>query len=245
MIDFLMKLHIAAGTAALATFLVPMVTAKGGKAHRRAGWVFVAAMATIFLTGMPVSAHRLAGASTPGAARQAVFLLFITLLSGSATWKGIRVLGRKGNERNTSALDILVSLLLITGGLFTAWFGWDSRSPLLLFFGPFGVLSGAGDLRYWLNPDKPKLHWFFAHMAGMMGASIAALTAFLVLGSRTLGLGGLGLVAWIAPTLVFVPVSVLMGRYYRRKFKLSQPRTSLIRPRRFSSGSVRMASHKS
>ncbi len=220
MLDLLLKLHIAAGVVALATFLVPVVTAKGGKAHRRAGWVFVAAMAAIFLTGMPLSAHRLSTASTPGGVRQAVFLLFITLLSGAATWKGIRVLGHKGNGRNKNVVDLLVSVLLVAGGLLTAGFGWDARSPLLLFFGPFGALSGLGDLRYWLNPEKPRMHWFFEHMAGMMGASIAALTAFLVLGSRALGIGGLGLVAWILPTVVLVPVTILMGRYYRRRFKL-------------------------
>ena len=30
--------------------------------------------------------------------------------------------------------------------------------------------------------------------------------------------------AWIAPTVVFVPISILMTRHYRRKFKLDVPK---------------------
>ena len=32
-------IHIAAGVTALATFWLPMVTKKGGRLHRRVGWV--------------------------------------------------------------------------------------------------------------------------------------------------------------------------------------------------------------
>lgn len=223
-IDFLMKIHIAAGVIALATFLVPMVTAKGGKAHRRVGWVFVAAMAVIFFTGAPASLYRLATETRPGARASASFLLFVTILSGASTWKGMRVLRFKGAGPNIRVIDLGVATLLGLGGAFTLYQGVVFKSPLLLFFGPLGLISAFGDVRYWLNPNKPKMHWFFEHMGGMIGSSIAALTAFAALGSRSLGFGSFGLIAWIGPTLVFVPISILMARHYRRKFKLDAPK---------------------
>lgn len=223
-IDYLMKIHIAAGVTALATFLVPMVTAKGGRAHRRVGWVFVAAMAGLFLTGAPSSIYRLATETRPGVRTQASFLLFVTMLSGASTWKGIRVLRFKNAGPNTNAMDLGVAGLLGLGSIIMLYQGAMLRGALLIFFGGLGLAASAGDLRYWLNPEKPKMHWFFEHMGGMVGSSIAALTAFSALGSRSLGFGSFGLLAWIGPTLVFVPISILMTRYYRRKFKLDDPK---------------------
>jgi uncharacterized membrane protein len=220
LIDDLLKIHITAGMTALATFLVPMVTAKGGKTHRRVGWVFVAAMAVICFTGAPISAFRLATETRPGARAAASFLLFITLLSGAATWKGMRVLRFKGQARHTNVVDLGICVLLIAGGLFTFVQGLRFESGILLFFGPFGALGGLSDLRHWLNPAKPRMHWFFEHMGGMMGSSIAALTAFSALGSRSLGMGSFGFAAWVGPTLILLPVSMLMERHFRRKFGL-------------------------
>ena len=229
-IDQMMKIHIAAGVTALATFLIPMVTAKGGKAHRRAGWVFVAAMAGLFFTGAPASIYRLSHETRPEVRVAASFLLFVTVLSGASTWKGIRVLRFKNSGRNTRPLDLGVATLLGLGGLFTLFQGLSFKNPVLMFFGALGVVSGLLDLRYWLNPDKPKMHWFFEHMGGMVGSSIAALTAFAVLGSRSLGFGSFGPAAWIGPTVVLLPVSILMGRYYRRKFGLAGPKIERARP---------------
>jgi len=42
-----LAVHIAAGAVALSVFWVPLVTKKGGRTHRRAGWVYVVAAATL------------------------------------------------------------------------------------------------------------------------------------------------------------------------------------------------------
>ena len=151
MIDFLMKIHIIAGTVALAT------------------------------------------ETRPGVRASASFLL-----SGASTWKGIRVLRFKNAGRNAAAIDMGISTLLGLGGLFTLYQGLVFKSPVLMFFGPLGIFGAVGDLRYWLNRDKPKMHWFFEHMGGMIGSSIAALTAFAALGSRSLGFGSFGVPYFIA-----------------------------------------------
>ena len=223
-IDAVMKVHIAAGCFALATFLIPMVTAKGGKAHRRAGWVFVTAMGILTGTGIPVSIYRLVVETRPYARLIATFLLFISVLSGAVTWKGMRVLRFKGAGANRDPIDLGIAGVLGLGGIYTFLVGLGAQAPILMFFGPLGVWIAWSDVRHWLNPNKPKMHWLFEHMGSMIGASIAALTAFSALGARSLGLSAFGAAAWIAPTVIFLPVSFAMGRYYRRKFGLVEPR---------------------
>ena len=46
-IDLLRGVHIAAGSLALVSLWVPLVSRKGGSVHRRAGRVFVIAMAVL------------------------------------------------------------------------------------------------------------------------------------------------------------------------------------------------------
>jgi uncharacterized membrane protein len=58
MMQPLLTVHIAAGSIALASMLVPMLTTKGGRTHRRAGWVFVASMALVSVTALIMSAGR-------------------------------------------------------------------------------------------------------------------------------------------------------------------------------------------
>jgi hypothetical protein len=187
-------------------------------------------MATICFTGAPASIYRLATETRPGARTAASFLLFVTLLSGSSTWKGIRVLRFKKKDRNVHPLDLGIAMLLGLGGLFTLYQGAKLGQAILLFFGVLGIVTAIGDVRYWLNPDKPRMHWFFEHMGGMVGSSIAALTAFAALGSRTLGLGSFGAAAWIGPTVIFIPVSMLMARHYRLKFGLRGPKAEPAAP---------------
>jgi hypothetical protein len=228
LIDQFLGVHVAAGTVALATFLVPIVTVKGGGTHRRAGRAFVTAMAVICGTGAVVSTFRLATESRPGVRAGAWFLLFVTVLSASATWKGIRVLRFKNSGPNRNPVDLLMSALLVPMGLWIGYLGLRYRNVVFLFFS-LAAIDGVQSVRHWLNPAKPRLHWFFEHMDGMLGASIAALTAFATLGARNLGLTGLGVLAWIGPSLVLVPVSILMTRRYRRLFGL-EPGAVSTRP---------------
>lgn len=220
LIDALLGVHVGAGTVALATFLVPIVTAKGGRAHRRVGWIFVTAMAILCLTGAPVSISRILTADREGGRIAGWFLLFLTHLSAATVWKGMRVLRFKGPGRSGGPIDVALAALLVPLGAWVGYLGLRHAVPVFLFFGPFAVYGAIVDLRYWLDPAKPRMHWYFEHLGGMMGAATAALTAFSALGARALGFGGLGFLAWAGPTLVLAPVSILIARYYRRRFGL-------------------------
>ena len=47
--------HLAAGFIALAAFWFPLFTRKGGRFHRTAGWIFVAAMSAILASAAIIS----------------------------------------------------------------------------------------------------------------------------------------------------------------------------------------------
>jgi len=222
-VSFLRFVHITAGAVALSTFLVPMVLPKGGTAHRRVGWVFVGAMTLLCASAAPLSLYRLLTETSRGQRVAAAFLLYITILSFAAVWGGIRVLRFKGTGRHAHPLDLGVSGLLALAGLGTIALGTRFSAPVLAIFGALGVVNGIAGIREWLDPDKAKMHWWFRHMGGMIGASIAALTAFSVLNAPRLGLGVFSVAVWILPSLIFLPISVAWNRYYRRRFGMSGP----------------------
>ena len=75
----LLTIHIAAGSIALLTAVVAIITAKGGRYHVLAGRVYAIAMTVIFLTALPLA---ILGAS--------VFLLLIAVFSFYLVFAGWR-----------------------------------------------------------------------------------------------------------------------------------------------------------
>jgi hypothetical protein len=58
--------------------------------------------------------------------------------------------------------------------------GGGVSAAVLVAFALVGILSGSGQLSYWLRRPRRRMHWWFAHMDLMLGSCIAATTAFLV-----------------------------------------------------------------
>lgn len=226
-LDLVTTLHIAAGCVALLTFLIPMITPKGSRVHRRVGWVFVTAIGILCVSGVPMTVSSfLAEQTVEGQARRG-FLLLLTLLSGASAWKGIRVLRFKGTGRHSHPVDLGVGVMLIVFGAVIGALGWQFRSGLLGFFGTGSVIVGLHDVRYWLNPAKIRMHWFFEHMGGMLGSSVGALTAFSALGGRRFGLEPFGMLSWVLPSLVMGAIGVVWISYYKRR--MSAPVSSKAR----------------
>jgi hypothetical protein len=218
-IDVVRTVHIAAGTVSLLTFAIPMVAAKGGRVHRRAGWVFVTAMGLISLTAVASCLYRLGVEGDPRRQATAVFLAYVSILSAASTSLGVRSLR---NKRRTGAhrhpWDVGLPALLVIAALAVAAYGLTRGQALLVGFAPVGLFVGISQLRYWLRPPGTRMHWWFEHMGGMVGASIGALTAFLVVNAPRLGLRSGSLLVWLLPSLVgAVGLSHWTARY-RRQF---------------------------
>ncbi len=227
--------HVAMGVTALLVAPVAMVVRKGGKAHRRWGWVFFWAMLVIFVTALALLAYR------PN-----VFLFIISILSFYAVFSGTRSLRRKRPQRGQKAtpLDWFgAAVALVAGAAFVLWgvlplLGLTagefpvSFSILGIVFGYFLAQMAVVDLRSFVTPSQDRNWWWYYHMDRMLSGYLAAVTAFMVQNVGPLLPGGLEWTVWVAPGVIG---GVLVSRwiaYYKRLFgakqslavKIEQPR---------------------
>lgn len=213
----LLALHIAAGSVALASMFVPMFTHKGGRAHRRSGWVFVAAMAIVSATAFALSGARLLFDRTPDGRDAGLFLFYVSILTASSVSAGMRVLRFKNRSgAHLHWWDTGLPLVLAASSIGMAVYGLRQREVLFIVFSIIGGLNAAASLRYWLRTPTSRAHWWFEHMGNMLGGCIATTTAFLVNTADNFGIWPLA--AWLAPSIVGGPAIAMWSGYYRRKF---------------------------
>jgi uncharacterized membrane protein len=221
-LTLLLWIHVAGGTVALLAMIVPMLARKGGTLHRRAGWVFVGGMTTVSLTAFVLAAARFITDASPQGRFRGIFLFFIAILTAAGVSAGVRVLRakqRRGVHRG--AWDHGVAAVLTASSVAMAVYGLATGTTLFIVFSIVGLANGIGQLRYWLRPQSHPMHWWFEHMGQMIGSSVAATTAFLVLNADRLGLSALSLVVWLGPAVIGLPLSAIWQAYYRRRFALS------------------------
>jgi hypothetical protein len=213
-----LAIHVVAGAIALLVFWIPVVTKKGGPTHRRAGWVYVAAAATLAVTGLLlciplVTDHR------PRRWHAGVFLAYVSVFAGASALLGVRALRTRGRTRaSRSPIDLVPPLLLVTGGVGLAAFGVSQSTMLYVLFAVLGVVLGAAHLRFWLTPPVHGRPWFLAHMSGMGTSCIATVTAFLVANAQRLGMRTFDLRLWAGPIAFLAIGLTIWRRYYAKRF---------------------------
>jgi uncharacterized membrane protein len=221
-------IHIAAGMTALAAMWIPIFARKGGRAHRKAGWVYVGAMAAVAFTGIAVSGWRLLYDDDPARRNFSYFLLYIAVLAASATSTGVRALRRKDRAApHRGAWDLGISGLLVLAGAGSAALGIVAGQVLFIAFAPIGLLVGGSQLFYWLRAPGNRMHWWIEHMISMLTACISTITAVAVVNAPRLGLSRASLWIWIGLPAVLAVGASVWTRYYRKKFAspaLAQPR---------------------
>lgn len=236
----LVTLHIAAGVASLLTLVPPLVARKGGAWHRRVGMAFVAAMAVTAVSGLviaglwitvPLTVKPPAKLLSPAeaAARIAMmrqfgcFLAYLGVLILQSVTSGMRAVA-VGRRRavHGALVDRAMAVFVLGTGAALAIAGICHSSVLMIVFGAIGGLGGWRDLRYHLRPQTERRAWLLRHLDSMLGAVIAALTAFSVFNAHRL-LGAalpdeLAFLPWVLPTLIGVPAA----RAYRARFTRGQ-----------------------
>jgi uncharacterized membrane protein len=218
-LSVLRTVHVAAGIVGVSVFLVPLMAPKGRGLHRRVGWIFVGAMAIVSATALVLCAAR-AFDPSPGAREGAAFLAYLALLTAAGAYKGIRVLRTKDRTGPTDRrLDLAVAVVLMAAGAGVLLMGVVHGFFLFIAFGVLGILGGAADLHYWRHPPTEKMHWWFQHMASMIGTGIAAVTAALVQNAPRVCAGQPSLALWLGPSVVGVALMVAGQLYYRRRFR--------------------------
>ncbi len=198
----LLVIHIAAGSVALLTAFVALVTAKGGVIHVRAGRVYAIGMTLIFLTAIPLA---ILGAS--------VFLLLIAFFSFYLVFAGWRF--ARNRSRRPQAVDwIAVAILGLTGIAMWCYAGVLALSGAgnwitLVVFGFIAVALSVADGLFFSQGRsgrrRPAPHLRIQrHLTNMMAGTIATITAVMVV---NVNMNPVWL-PWLLPTIVITPLII-------------------------------------
>ena len=215
-------LHILAGFTAFLVAPGALATRKGGTWHRRWGKIFFGAMAGVTITALLLTSIR------PNS-----FLTLVALFSFYSAFSGYRVLYRKRPDLGQRAkwFDWAAALITLFAGMgmfYLGFFGNSSGAPVFIIFGMISTMLGAGDIHSFLrrfHPVQHKYDWLYTHIGNMIGAYIAAVTAFAVVNLDFLPM----LIRWLLPTLVGTPAIFLWIRVYRKKFAVYPVMTSVTK----------------
>ena len=190
----LLVIHIAAGSTALVTAGVALVTAKGERWHVLAGRIYAAGMTVVFLTAAPLAA--LVSSS---------FLFLIALFSFYLVFAGWRF--ARNRQRRAHPVDwIAVAAIGVTG---LAMWGYavvvaldgSSQWITLAVFGGIAIALGLADAKF--HRDQPGGQRRVArHLTNMMAGTIATITAVTVVNVDMEPVW----VPWILPTVVITPL---------------------------------------
>ncbi len=218
----LLNLHMVSGGGAFVLAPLALVTAKGGRAHRRWGAIYFWCMAGVATTALIMAIWR-----------PILFLALIAIFSFYAAFGAYRVLGQKGAWRGRSAvraLDWAAAILCFSACVALVLFGvfWPEliqnlRIPAVVF-GLVGVRISARAIWRFTHPPADKMFWWYIHLQGMIASYIAAWTAFclVTLGPLLHGVWWL----WLVPISVGLPAILVTTAYYRQKFR-SRPEPEL------------------
>jgi hypothetical protein len=237
--------HVVPGFLGLLVFWIPLLTKKGGKAHKKFGMIFafcaflvtVSSMASclwILLDPIGFSQYP-EDKQTPSNMRQLEFFgMFLGTLSYYTfvpLLLSVRVIHTRKEPEKLGAPWVrgLVILQAIIGASLLATaivrMGSGTNTPtdyVFIFLGFFGI---RGAYQYWCHFNAPismKMLWWYKHMEYSGATGIAFHTAFLVFGSgRLFGpwlTGYWQIIPWVLPALIGVPLLKWSIRGYQRKF---------------------------
>ncbi len=161
-----------------------------------------------------------------------LFLAFVAIFSFYFAFRGYRVLSRKlplkgqgprAIDWAAAVLAFLGSAALIVLGIVRPSRVWVQLSAVAIVFGVIGVAFAASDVWQFIHPPADKNFWLYAHLGGMIGSYIAAVSAFSVVNFHFLPRA----VRWLWPSAIGVPGIFIWVGYYKRKFgrsgKLTKP----------------------
>jgi hypothetical protein len=213
--SYVLPLHISSGTIALIMAPLALITSKGGSAHRRWGKIFFWCMAILAATALIMSVRS-----------GNIFLTMVAVFSFYLAASGYRSLYRR-HINSFSDVQFIDWILVILSGLFCLAmlvFGFIlifTNSNLTfgiisMVFGFIGTRSVMVDVKSFRIVGFHKKNWLYFHMGNMMGAYIATLSAFSAVNFSFLP----GVLRWLWPTIVGVPLLILYIRKYRSKKSL-------------------------
>ena len=191
----LLSIHILAGSVALVSAALALSTEKGKKFHVLIGKAYFWSMVIIFLTALPMSI--ITGN---------VFLFLIAIFSFYLAFSGMRF------AKNRTGVPTRVDLIAVNFMFLSGVGMWilaiiffidnDSQFITLTVFGFLALFLGYGDFQTFKDQTAIGKERIAKHLTNMMGATIAVVTAILVVNPPT----NPEWVWWILPTVLITPV---------------------------------------
>ena len=191
----LLSIHILAGSVALVSAALALSTEKGKKFHVLIGKAYFWSMVIIFLTALPMSI--ITGN---------VFLFLIAIFSFYLAYSGMHF------AKNRTGVPTRVDLIAVNFMFLSGVGMWilaiiffidnDSQFITLTVFGFLALFLGYGDFQTFKNQTAIGKERIAKHLTNMMGATIAVVTAVLVVNPPT----NPEWVWWILPTVLITPV---------------------------------------
>ena len=191
----LLSIHILAGSIALVSAALALSTEKGKKFHVLIGKAYFWSMVIIFLTALPMSI--ITGN---------VFLFLIAIFSFYLAFSGMRF--AKNRTGVPTRVDLIaVNFMFLSGvgmWILAIIFFIDNESQFitLTVFGFLALFLGYGDFKTFKDQTAIGKERIAKHLTNMMGATIAVVTAILVVNPPT----NPEWVWWILPTVLITPV---------------------------------------
>ena len=196
----ILYIHIFAGGLSLAGAALALYAAKGSRLHVLAGRMFFAATVAIFLTASPLAI-----------ANNNLFLFLIAIFSFYLAFAGWRF--ARNVSGRPAAIDLLAVLLMLSSGLgmwalaLIFYHTGDRQYVVLLLFGFIALALGITDLLSFQSGTVAGSKRLTRHLTNMLGATIAVITAFLVV-NVDLGPSVPAWLIWVLPTAVITPYIV-------------------------------------
>jgi len=208
-------IHIMTGSIALSAGLFAILFRNKIKWHRPCGMVYFWCMNIIFVSATFMSIYN-----------SNIFLLcvsFFTYYSAITAYRSLQ-LKKLHLDQQPGKLDWGIEIFF---GAVHIVFVMYAIILILNNHKDFGVISlvfgliGLNGNRVTLLRLKKKLvyknYWLLAHIGGMLGSYIGALTAFLVNNGQYIRLPGI--ILWLGPAVIFIPLIFYEIRNHKKKSK--------------------------
>ena len=193
--QYLLFIHILAGSISLVAAASAVVLSKGKKAHILAGRTYFWGMAVIFLTAIPMSI-----------ASSNVFLFLIAIFSFYLAYAGMRFARNRKSTANFFdwvAIGLMVLSGVIMLFLATNYFmNSNSQYITLTVFGFIAISLGYADFKSYRNKSAIGKQRIARHLTNMLAGTIAVITAVLVTNVNIEPV----YILWILPTIIITPI---------------------------------------
>jgi uncharacterized membrane protein len=219
MLLFIKIIHIVAGTLALLSGLLAIVFRNRVKIHKPIGKIYFWCMSIIFF-----SAIYMAFVKTN------VFLFCVAFFTYYACLTAYRALRLKKLHLDQKPTYFDWAIEIFFGGMHIAFVlfaivqlikGQTTLALVSLVFGLFGIQGNLNTIKRFRKKLVFKNYWLLAHIGGMLGSYIGAITAFTVNNSAHIPLPQI--VLWLGPTAFLVPFIIYELRKHERKAGRFEP----------------------